>query len=233
MNNDHQGAKSGTMPIFAIFVCLVSIAAVALLQGCQSWFHPRWTPYEKAILKFNVQGITMGSPPSHLKIFTQVKKDPTSPDGMMVFQIFNPNPHISMMLAWYENNRLKKVELRYFNAGAVDTLTVSGGWDGLMNALMKDFGPPSEFGPKVTVVATQAGIDPTAAQFNGVWFFSRVDRQLNYVTVNNETGGIGIITVADTSPPAKKQLKQKKKEEPFPQAQPPPPATKPGPGFGI
>jgi hypothetical protein len=204
------------------------VLALLFLSGCQSVFHPRWTAPEKAILNFRVQGVAMESPPSHLTVFPQLKKDPPKPGKVMVYQVFNPNPHISTLIATYRQNRLKIMELRYFNGQGVKTLEISGGWEGLRQDLFTAFGPPSQFGPEVPVVATQGGLDPAKAQFNGVWIFSRVHRQLNYIAAGDEKAGVGIITVTDTTPQTKKQQKA---EKPFPQAEPPPAATTPGPGF--
>lgn len=197
------------------------------LAGCASWFHPRWNEQEKNILNFNVQGIRMGSPPSHLKVFPQAQKNPEPQDGMDVYQVFNPNAHISTLIAWYQKKKLKKLELRYFNASGVETLKISGGWEGLKKELFDYFGPPSQFGPQVPL-ATAMKIDPEAAKFNGEWIFSRVHRQLNYVTEDDGKDGVAVITVTDTSPPKKK----KEKDGGVPNV-PPPPATQPGPGFSV
>jgi len=214
------------------------IAALLLLPGCgttkmvKSWFEPKKTQQEKNALAFNVQGIQLGSPPSNLTLFSQVKKDPKKRNGMDLYEVFNPNPHISQLLAWYLDKKLKQMELRYFNSGGVDTLSISGGWEGLRDSMINDFGPPSRFGRNVPVVATMAGLDPTTASFNGEWIFSRINRQLNYIAYENPQTGdaIGVVTIIDTTPETKKE---KKKTEPFPEAQPSPPATEPGPGFSV
>jgi len=206
---------------------LCTVVAILLIGGCASWFHPSWTKQEKNILHFNVQGIGIGSPPSHLKIFPQTQKNPQPQDGMDVYQVFNPNPHISTLIAWYQKKKLHKLELRYFNASGVETLKVSGGWEGLQKDLFDYFGPPSEFGPQVPL-ATAMKLDPQAAKFNGVWIFSRVHRQLNYTAEDDGKSGVAVITLTDTTPPKKK--KKSKKNQPDPNA---PPATQPGPGFSI
>ena len=208
---------------------IIILAGIVSLQGCSTLFHPKWTPQEKDVLKFNVQGIKMGSPASHLGIFSQVKKDPTKRDLMDAYEVYNPNSHISIMLASYLQNRLRKVELRYFDSNGVDSLKVSGGWEGIRNDLIKYYGPPSKFGPDVPVVATQQGLDPKLAKFNGVWIFSRVKRQVNFIAFSDETGtGSGFINVLNTTPLTKKEDKATK---PFPSAKPPPDPSAPGPGF--
>lgn len=197
--------------------------------GCASWLHPKWTPHEKAALGFSVQGVRLGSPPSHLKLFTQVKKDPKKSEFMDVYEVYNPNPHISTLLAWYLENHLKWVELRYFNSAGVSTLKISGGAEGIRDFCVNHYGPPSRFGPDVPVVATQAGLDPNLAAFNGEWIFSRIDRQINLITFEDPSGtGAAFFTIRNTSAPTKREAK---KREPFPKAEPPPVASDPGPGF--
>jgi hypothetical protein len=212
-----------------VFLRIVIMAAILLVQGCSTMFHPKWTAQEKEVLKFNVQGIKLGSPASHLGIFSQIKKDSTKQDLMDVYEVYNPNSHISIMLAWYLQNKLRKVELRYFNSNGVDSLKVSGGWEGIRDDLIEYYGPPSNFGPNIPVVATQEGLDPQLAKFNGVWIFSRVNRQVNFIAFSDETGtGSGFVNITNTTPLTKKENKATK---PFPGAKPPPPPTASGPGF--
>jgi len=209
-----------------------SLVLLALLpfSGC-ALFGPKQTQYEKNILNFNVQGIEMGSPPHNLSIFSQVKKPPTAPGGKLVYQVFNPNTHISAAIFWYEANRLRNVELRYVNGSGVETLNLAGGWVGIRESLFTDFGPPSAFGPGVVITAKLPGLDAATAKFNGVWFFTRVNRQLNYTAMSDdETGnGVAAITVLDTKPLKKSQQPKKT----FPKEQPPPPESAPGPGFSV
>jgi hypothetical protein len=180
-------------PILAILIPLITLGLVS----CQSWLHPRTTqeknilglevdaPGQKEMLGMSFGGIGLGSSPSDLKKFSQIKKISPMQDGMTIYQIYNPNENISMMIAWYQDNRLKKTELRYLNAAGVATLTNSGGWDGIANYLTNKFGPPSMVGTNVPIVATQDGLKSTNAVFNGVWVFSRVNRQLNYLAYTN------------------------------------------------
>lgn len=211
----------------------IALLLLALLPGCstfKSLFEPKRTPQEKKILEFNVQGIYLDSPPSHLTIFSQVKKDPKKRNGMDLFEVYNPNAHISMMLCWYLEKSMRQMELRYFDGGGVQTLTISGGWEAIRDDLIRDLGPPSRFGPEVPVVATMSDLDPMQAAFNGQWIFSRVHRTLSFIAFESGDTGIAVLTIQDTTPPTKKQLK---KEKPFPQAESPPGSTTPGPGFSF
>jgi hypothetical protein len=104
---------------------------------------------------------------------------------MTVYQVYNPNDNISMMVGWYQSNRLKQMELRYLDATGVTTLSNSGGWEGITTYLTNTLGPPSMVGTNVPIVATQAGLNTSNAVFNGVWIFPRVNRQLNYLAYTN------------------------------------------------
>lgn len=205
--------------------------ALLLVVGCSSLFKPKQGYYEQEILKFHVQNVKIGSAPSALKVFAQVKKQPQKQDNMDVYQVFNPNPHISTLIAWYFEEKLHKMELRYFEAASVNTLKISGGLDGLAQDLVKFFGPPSEFGPQVPL-ATSMQIDPSKSKYNNVWFFSRVNRQLNFVGETDGQSGVAVITLQDTTPLKEKKSKKKAKDStPIPPT--PPPADKPGPGFSV
>jgi len=223
-----ESARNRAVSMLRTSIALVLVTTLGT-SGCASWFHPKWTPQEKAVLAFSVQGVRLGSPPSHLKLFSQVKKDPTKREFMDVYEVYNPNSHISMMLAWYLKNHLKWVELRYFNSSGVSTLKISGGADGIRDFCIDRYGPPSRFGPDVPVVATQAGLDPKLAKFNGMWVFSRVDRQVNLITFEDASGaGSAFFSIRNTAAPTKKEIKQR---GPFPKAEPPPAPSDPGPGF--
>jgi len=224
--------NSRLLPLLATMLALALLPACGTTKLIKDLFAPKKTPEEKNALAFNVQGIQLGSPPSNLTLFSQVKKDPKKRNGMDLYEVFNPNPHISQLLAWYLGKELRQMELRYFKGGGVQTLEISGGWEGIRDAMINDFGPPSRFGRNVPVVATMAGIDPAQAVFNGEWIFSRINRQLNYIAFDNQQTGdsIAIVTIIDTTPETKKQ---KKKTEPFPDAQPAPPASESGPGFSV
>jgi hypothetical protein len=199
------------------------------LWGCASWFkpHPKLNRDEKAILSFRFSNVGIGSASGELKRFAQIQKIPGPPDGVDIYQIFNPSSHISMAVVWFRKNRAEKIELRYIDAPGVNSLTVSGGWQGILDYMVDIYGPPSETGPQVPVVATVDGIDPTKALFNGAWIFSRVQRQLNYVATTNSQGALAVVTLQEVLPPETKTKKPKKGELPSPTPNP----ITPNPGF--
>lgn len=174
------------------------LVALLPLFSCHSWFHSQ-TPQEKSALAVvmntpgedNVLGLRFGgieleSQPTELNKFSQVKKITPAQNGFTVYQLYNPNPNVSMMIGWYLTNRMKQMELRYLDAVGVNSLSNSGDWKGIASYLTNKFGSPSMIGTNVPIVATQAGLSATNAVFNGVWVFSRVNRQLNYLAYTNK-----------------------------------------------
>jgi hypothetical protein len=158
------------------------------------------TPEEKAIRDFDFQGVRIGSKPGSLAIFSQVQRVPVKRDGMDAYEVFNPTSQVSMLIAFYHDDRLRKLELRYYDGPGALTLTRAGGWAGIRDYLIKKYGPPSRFAKDAPVVTNQKGINPQFAKFNGEWIFSRVKRQLNYVAMADNNGGVGVVTIFDTTP---------------------------------
>ncbi len=169
------------------------------LVGCAT-LNPTLTDAEREILNFNVEGIAIGDQPGKLAIFSQVQRIPIQLDGMDVYEIYNPIPQISNMVASFYQNKLRKLEIRYFNGPGVNTLERAGGWVGIRDYLMESYGPPSRFGDQVPVVASQKGLQTKYAKFNGEWIFSRVQRRLNYIAMADNNGGVGVVVIEDTTP---------------------------------
>jgi hypothetical protein len=176
------------------------VAAVVALAGCATPLDMSLNPEERAVLDFNVNGVKIGGAPGQLAIFPQVQHIPVKLGGYDVYEVFNATPNISEIKAWYFENKLKRIELRYFNGPGTNTLTRAGGWDGIRNYLMQKYGPPSRFGSDVPILATKGKWQVQYAKFNGEWIFSRVHRQVNYSAMADARGGIGVITVMDTTP---------------------------------
>lgn len=178
------------------------LAAVALfLSGCQTLLDPGITPEEREVLSFDVDGVKIGGKPGQLAIFSQVSHIPIKLGGYDVYEVYNATPQISQIKAWYFDDKLRRIELRYFNGPGVNTLTRAGGWEGLRNYLMKKFGPPSRFGSDVPIMATKGEWSGGKyAKFNGEWVFSRVKRQVNYSAMAQGGEGIGVVTIMDTTP---------------------------------
>jgi hypothetical protein len=179
---------------------LMAIAAVAALAGCQTLIDPSLTKEERAVLEFDVEGITIGGPSGQLAKFSQVQHIPVKLGGYDVYEIYNATPNISEIKGWYYNNKLTRLEMRYFNGRGVNTLTRAGGWEGIRNYMMEKFGPPSRFGSDVPIMATKGLWNTKYAKFNGEWIFSRIRRQINYSAMADAGQGIAVVTIMDTTP---------------------------------
>jgi len=176
-----------------IILLIVTIGLVS----CASWFQPKSseeknvlgvemnTPGESKMLNMRLGGIGLESQPTELNKFSQVTKVSPAQSGYTVYQVYNPNPNVSVMIGWYLTNRMKQVEFRYLDGPGATCLSNSGGWNGILTYLMNEFGTASMTGTNVPIVATQAGLRQSNAVFNGVWIFSRVNRQLNYLAYTN------------------------------------------------
>lgn len=182
-----------TLRVFAL------VAAASILSGCSTLMNPTLTEPEREILAFNVEGLKIGSPQGALIKFSQVLHLPRA-QGYDIYEIFNPNSQISVALAYYVDNKLVRLELRYYNGPGNNSLSRSGGWMGIRDYLVEKFGPPSRVGPEVPIVSTQQGLRSQFAKCNAEWIFSRVDRKLNYVALSDGSGGVGVVTVSDTTP---------------------------------
>jgi hypothetical protein len=183
------------------FRLVLAVATVAALAGCETLLDPTLTKEERAVLDFKVEGITMGGPPGQLARFSQVEHIPVKIGGYDIYEIYNATPNISQIKAWYYDKKLARLELRYFNGRGTNTLTRAGGWQGIRDYMMEKFGPPSRFGSDVPVVATtKTAWNTKYAKFNGEWLFSRIKRQINYIAMADAAGGIGVVTIQDTTP---------------------------------
>lgn len=177
---------------------LLGLAALAL-AGCAT-INPTLTKEERAALDFDVAGVTIGGKPGQLALFSQVQRIPVKLGGYDVWEVYNVSPNISELKAWYLNDSLKRLEIRYFNGPGVNSLSRAGGWEGIRNYMFQKFGPPSRFGSDVPILATKGQWNVKYAKFNGEWVFSRVKRQINYSAMADKGEGIGVVTIMDTTP---------------------------------
>lgn len=206
---------------------IILVIVTSGLVSCSSWFQPKSpeeknvlgvemnAPGENKMLNMRFGGIGLESQPTDLNKFTQITKVSPAQGGYTVYQVYNPNPNVSMMIGWYLTNRMKQIELRYIDGPGATCLSNSGGWDGILNYLTNEFGTASMTGTNVPIVATQAGLRTTNAVFNGVWIFSRVNRQLNYLAYTN----MAFINLKEINPYKNKYHKiknQKGKPSPAP-----------------
>jgi hypothetical protein len=155
---------------------------------------------EAEMKKLVVASVKLGDPRSVIKRFRSAKRSPSSRPGFDVYEIYKPNPQISMLLLTFREDRLWKMELRYFNGPTERTLTATGGWNGLRDILIKRFGPPVKVGPGVPQLHTLSGLNAGYARFNGVWDFPKIFRQMQYVALSDDRGGVGIVTFIDSTP---------------------------------
>lgn len=150
--------------------------------------------------KLNVNGAKLGDPKSIVRKFGSAKKVASPQPGLEVYEVYKPNQQISMLILTFRDNRLWKMELRYFNGSTERTLAATGGWDGLRDILIKRFGPPVKTGADVPQLHTLRALNPNYARFNGVWNFPKIGRQMQYIALSDSRGGVGIITFIDSSP---------------------------------
>lgn len=177
------------------------LAGCLAFSGCETLTDSTGqTEHERAIRSFDFQGIRIGSRSGALAAFPQVQRVPLLREGMTVYEIFNPTPQVSLALAFYHNDRLRKLELRYFDGPGARTLTRAGGWAGIRDYLIDRYGPPSRFGAEAKIATALPGLKAEFAKFNGEWIFSRANRQLNFIAMADDGSGVGIVTIADTTP---------------------------------
>lgn len=182
------------------FAAVVILVGMLGMTGCETIPNVSQTEQEKAIRDFDFQGLKLGSRSGSLAVFSQVQRVPLLREGMTVYEIFNPSPQVSKALAFYHQDRLRKLELRYFDGPGARTLTRAGGWVGIRDYLIAQYGPPSRFATDAPIVTAQPGLRAEFAKFNGEWIFSRVYRQLNFIAMADTKGGVGVVTISDTSP---------------------------------
>lgn len=177
--------------------------ASLLITGCGTMDRaPRGlTSPEQAARTFNVDGLRIGDGIEKIARFSQVVLRPARVRGYdEVYEIYNPNPQISAMYAFLRNGKIVRLELRYFDGRDVNTLSRAGGWAFLRDYLIERFGPPSQVGATVALETLQPGLDARYAKFNGVWIFNRIRRQVNYIAMSDNKGGVAVVTVQDTTP---------------------------------
>lgn len=150
--------------------------------------------------KLEVAGVKLGDGKGVLRKFPASKPGPATSTGREVFEIYKPNAQISLLVLTFQDGRVRKMELRYFNGPTERTLTTAGGWDGLRNYLVQRFGPPVRTGAGVPQLTDLKGLNAVYARFNGEWIFPKVQRRIHYIAMADAGGGVGAITFADTSP---------------------------------
>lgn len=173
------------------------------------------------IRKLEVAGVKLGDGRGVLRRFGQAKRIPDRRAGIEVYEIYKPNAQISMLILTFEDGRVRRMELRYFNGPTEQTLRTAGGWDGLRDYLIKRFGPPSRTGSGVPMLTDMRNLNPAYARFNGIWNFDKIYRRIHYIALADSKGGVGVVTFVDTTP----------REQYGPPPATPTAPTGPNPGF--
>lgn len=169
-------------------------------SGCETGSVGSTTKGEIAAREVNLNGMKLGDKKTALSRFAQTQRAPIGRTGYDTYEIYNPSPQISMAVAYFRNDRLKKLELRYYDSATLHTLARAGGWVGLRDYMINKFGNPSRFGPEIPLETYVGGLQPKNAQFNGEWIFSRINRKINFIAFSDAKGGLGLVTFTDTTP---------------------------------
>ena len=184
--------------------------AVALATGCATGgkkpAKPVPRPSDGAFKKLEVAGVKLGDGKGVLRKFGSAKKSPLSGNGREVYEIYKPNAYISMLVLTFQEGRVKKMELRYFQGPTEHTYMTAGGWEGLRDYLIKRFGPPTRTGAAVPQLTDMAGLNAGYARYNGEWLFPKAEKRIHFISLADTKGGVAAITFLDTgvrkSPPA-------------------------------
>jgi hypothetical protein len=177
------------------------LLAATLAAGCATGgkkLAPK--PGDAVFKKLDVAGVKLGDGKGVVRKFGTAKKSPLSGGDREIYEIYKPNAYISMLVLTFQDGRVRKMELRYFNGPTEHTLTSAGGWDGLRDYLIKRFGPPTRTGAAVPQLTDLRGLNAGYARFNGEWLFPKAERRIHYIALADARGGVGAITFLDTSP---------------------------------
>ncbi len=180
---------------------LVLIAATAMVTGCATSAKkpvPAPAPGDAAFKKLEVAGVKLGDGKTVLRKFGSAKKSPSSGGDREVYEIYKPNPYISMLVLTFQDGRVRKMELRYFQGPTEHTYMTAGGWEGLRDYLIKRFGSPTKTGtavPQLSDLHLNAGY----SKFNGEWIFPKSEHRIHYIALADAKGGVAAVTFLDTS----------------------------------
>lgn len=178
----------------------LSTALVLSYTGCET-FGKKPTKGQVFVKQVNLNELKLGdSEKKMLKLFPKARLQPFGRSDRRVYEIERPNPQISLAIAYFMDDRLIKLEFRYFNGPGVRTLTTAGGWQGLRDYMVAKFGAPSRVGPDVPIQTEAGDLNPKYANFNGEWTFPKEQRLVQYIAFSSDKGGIGVVTLVDCTP---------------------------------
>jgi len=181
---------------------VILMAAAVPLSGCATTGGKKVAPKpggEAAFKKLEVAGVKLGDGKGVLHKFGNAKKSSLSNKDREVYEIYKPNPYISMLVLTFQDGRVRKMELRYFQGPTEHTYMTAGGWEGLRDYLVKRFGPPTRTGGAVPELTDVPGLNANYAKFNGEWLFPKSERRIHYIALADAKGGVAAVTFLDTS----------------------------------
>ena len=180
---------------------LILLAATAMVTGCAtSGKKVAPAPGDAVFKKLEVAGVKLGDGKGVLRRFGNAKKAPASRDAREVYEIYKPNAYISMLVLTFQDGRVRKMELRYFQGPTEHTYSTAGGWEGLRDYLVKRFGPPTRTGAVVPQLTDMPGLNAGYSKFNGEWLFPKSERRIHFIALADAKGGVAAITFLDTNP---------------------------------
>ena len=186
-----------TMPARLIITLL---AATTFATGCAgNAKRPAPRPADSAFKKLEVAGVKLGDGKGVLHKFGSAKKSSSTRGGCEVYEIYKPNPYISMLVLTFQDGRVRKMELRYFQGSTEHTYITAGGWEGLRDYLIKRFGPPTRTGAAVPQLG-DLHLNAGYSKFNAEWLSPKAERRIHCIALADSNGGVVAITFLDTSP---------------------------------
>lgn len=195
-----SGEFDRRMAIRFIFILLA--AAVMMATGCATAEKKKAPsrPGDAVFKKLEVAGVKLGDGKGVLRRFGNAKKSTLSGGDREVYEIYKPNAYISMLVLTFQDGRVRKMELRYFQGPTEHTYMTAGGWQGLRDYLTQRFGPPTRTGAAVPKLTDMRDLNAGYAKFNGEWIFPKAERQIHFISLADAKGGVAAITFLDTSP---------------------------------
>jgi hypothetical protein len=188
----------------SVRLILILLTAAALVSGCATTGGKKPVPKptgggEWAFKKLDVAGVKLGDGKGVLHKFGNAKKSSLSNKDREVYEIYKPNAYISMLVLTFQDDRVRKMELRYFQGPTEHTYMTAGGWMGLRDYLIKRFGPPTRTGGAVPELTDVSGLNANYAKFNGEWIFPKAQRRIHFISLADAKGAIAVVTFLDTS----------------------------------
>ena len=114
---------------------------------------------------------------------TREELQASAEEGLQQYGMNNPSPQVSLAVAWFVGDGLRRFDLRYYDGEGIFTLRRAGGWKGLRKRLIELFGEPTRSGPSVLVRTNHKSLNPRYVQASDEWNFPRVRRRVHFVAM--------------------------------------------------